>query len=905
MSESRRPDPDALLRRVKAEEERARRAKLKVFLGYAPGVGKTFKMLQLATELVLEKVDLVVGYVDTHGRYDTGALLLGLELLPRRQVSYRGKTLEEFDLERALARKPQVILVDELAHTNVPGLRHAKRWQDVFDLLDAGIEVHTTLNIQHLESLNDVVAQITGVQVRETVLDSVLDRADEIELVDIPPDELLSRLRAGKVYVPEAARRAIDHFFQRGNLLALRELTLRRATQRVDEDVQKYRAVHEVQTTWPSAEQILVCVGPSPASARLIRAGTRMAAGLRAPWAAVHVDPIGRSLSEADQREVESHLRLAESLGGEVVRLAAVRPSEAILDYARRRNVTHIIAGKPTHPRLRDVFRGAFLDELIRGSGDIDIHVITGDVGAPRDERIRRLAGADTPPPRAYAWSALSVVVTTALAYALHATLALPDPEMLYLVTIMVAAAFLGRGPSLLAATLSVAAYDFFFVPPYYTFTVDDSSRLLTFAMMFGVGLVISTMTLRLRRQERDASARAERMAVLYALSRDLGSAVTLEDMARIAVEHVVQTLRYPVQAARALVFTRGAEAPLASQAARPLNATLDTQDEGVARWVLEHGRAAGVGTDTVPGARCLCLPLKSGPEAFGVLAITPEPLTAFHAEQVDFLEALARQLSFAAERAHLVEEAKAIALRARTEEMRSALLSSVSHDLRTPLATITGAATTLRDQKNLSEITRKELVDGLCEEAERLERLVSNLLEMTRLQSGETKVKREWVPLEELVGSALNRLESKLGARRVETRLPSDLPLLSVDPVLIEQVLINLVDNAIKYTPSATPIEISAGSRRQAIEVTVADRGPGLAPGEESRLFERFYRGGANGAGGAGLGLAICRGIIEAHGGTVTAENRPGGGALFRLIIPIVGSPPAVPTKEDEARAG
>jgi len=888
-----RPDPDALLRRVKAEETRRTRARLKVFFGFAPGVGKTYKMLESAHQLRAEGMDVVVGTVDTHGRRETAALLEGLEVLPRRKVTYRGTELAELDLDLALSRRPQVLLVDELAHTNAPGLLHAKRWQDVLDLLEGGIEVHTTLNVQHIESLNDIVAQITSIRVRETIPDAILDRADDIELIDLTPEELLERLQEGKVYFPEQAARATENFFQRGNLLALRELALRRTAERVDADIRAYRDEHQIQKTWPAAERILVCVGPSAASSRLVRNARLMAAGLRAPWVAANVEtPTARPLSLPDRERLESHLRLAESLGGEVVRLSGGGVSEVLLDYARRHNVTRILIGKPTHSRLRDRLFGSLLDEVVRGSGDMDVQVIAGEATTEEEERRPESLSQFRAPWQAYAWAAAMVALATGAAALVRGFLDMPDLVMLYLLVIMIAAVRLGRGPSVLASGLSVAAFDFFFVPPQFTFNVTDTRHLLTFAMMFAVGLLISELTLRIRRQEQETRLREERTRALYALSRDLVSALDEGQVAEVAARHTVA-----VFGGGAVILLPDETGLLVARGKGGLVVPLEAPEMGVARWVLEHGRPAGPGTDTLPGARLTCAPIQSSSAALGVLALSPNQGALLRSEQRHFLDACVRQTALALERARLAEEAKAVTLRARTEEMRSSLLSAVSHDLRTPLAAITGAATTLRDESaGVDAAERLELLDTLCEEAERLERLVGNLLDVTRLESGTLEPKREWVPLEEVVGSALTRLERKLEGRNVSTEIPDALPLLSADPVLLEQVFVNLLENAVKHTPAGSPIEIRARETGGALEVEVSDRGPGLPSGSETQVFEKFYRGPHAGRRGAGLGLSIARGIAQAHGGSVTAENRPEGGALFRVTLPPAGTAPSVP---------
>lgn len=890
-----RPDPDALLRRVQNEEARRKRGRLRLFFGFAPGVGKTYRMLQVARDLVAtQHRDVVVGVVETHRRAETAAMTEGLELLPRRPIEYRGRVLEEFDLDGALARRPEVILVDELAHTNAPGARHPKRWQDVEELLDAGIDVLSTMNVQHVESLNDVVAQITRVQVRETVPDSVLDGAEAIELVDIAPEELLRRLAEGKVYLPDQARRAAEHFFRRGNLLALRELALRRTAQHVDDDVRAYREEHGVSTTWPAGERILVCVGASPSSGRLIRAAARMAAGLRCPFTAAYVESTAiAAMSPEDRERLEAHLRVAEALGGTVTRLAGARISEAILDYARRQNVTRLIVGKPTHSRLRDRLRGSLLDEVVRGSGDIDVHVISGDEspeGAPR---------ASSPPGSPWDWrGALAAVglvaVTLGIAWLLRATLGLPDPEMLFLLAVMVTAVGFGRGPALLAAGLGVACYDVFFVEPLMTFSVSDRRYVLTFAMMFAVGYVISQLAARLKQQERAAVSREERTAVLYALTRELASSYVPLRIAEAGARHAAAFFGCP-----AFVLLPGAGGGLETACASPDDAQFAAKDLGVARWTLEHDEIAGVGTDTLPGATCIAAPLSTSQSRLGVLALAPADRAGLGAEQRAFLDVFGRQLASALERAKLAEEARAAVYRAKTEEIRASLLSAVSHDLRTPLASITGAATTLRDDARLDPKTEAELVDSICTEAERLERLVGNLLDMTRLESGAVSLRRDWVPLDEVIGSSLDRLEVALAGRPVHVGLEDRLPLLYLDPVLLPQLFVNLLENACKYTPAGSPIEVRGMRQGDACVVEVMDRGPGLPEGDEERVFEKFQRGDHAEVPGAGLGLAICRGIAEAHGGSVRAANRGGGGAVFRVVLPIGGTPPSVPPGE------
>jgi len=887
-----RPDPQALLERVTAVEERERRAKLKIFFGFAPGVGKTYAMLESARQLRAEGVDVVVACVETHGRSETARLLDGLEILPRKRIQYRGVQLEELDLDAALARKPSLLLVDELAHTNAPGSRHVKRWQDVLELLDAGIDVHTTLNVQHVESLNDIVAEITTVRVRETIPDSILDRADEIELIDLPPDELLVRLREGKVYIPDLARHAAANFFRRGNLLSLRELALRRTADHVDADVQEYREIHSIEGI-PPAERLLICVGSGPGSARLLRAGRRSAGALHAPWIAATVELTTRTpLSEEDRRRLEAHLILAESLGAKVVRLSGHRVADSILEYARKNGITRILVGKSRHPR-RLRLRAPIFEDIARQSGDIEVQVIGGDAepAAPPslDQDWISIRWRD------YGAAALAVAVATGFSELGFGLFGQPDVVMLYLLAIMIVGIRFGRGPSLFAAALSVASFDFFFVPPHYTFSISDVQYALTFLMMFAVGFVISTLTSRLRFQEAATRLREERTAALLALSREVGAAVGERHVAEAICRQATEVFGWP--ATILLPNELGALVPFAE--AGPVS--YGPQESAVAHWAFELGKNAGWGTDTLPGSRIACFPLRAGETTFGVLALWPqEGVKALDRAHADLLEAFLRQSALAIEKARYAEEARTAALRAQNESLRNSLLSAVSHDLRTPIAAIVGSAGTLRDSaRQLSEAQARDLLDTISEEGERLERLVSNLLQMMRLESGAVDLHREWMPLEEIVGSSLARIEKRSKERPIHIDLAKDLPPLFVDPILFEQLLINLLENALKHTPEGTPIDITAQARLDHVHIEIADRGPGIAEESRAKIFEKFMRGDSN-VPGTGLGLAICAGIVTAHGGSISAQGRDGGGAVFQIDLPIGGEPPAVATMEE-----
>jgi two-component system sensor histidine kinase KdpD len=883
-----RPDPDALLAQVNAQEARAARGRLKIFFGASPGVGKTYAMLEEARAKRREGVDVLVGVVETHGRPETAALLHGLDILPRRSMPYRGVVLQEFDLDAALARRPGLMLVDELAHTNAEGSRHARRWQDVDELLAVGIDVYTTLNVQHLESLNDVVAQITGIAVRETVPDSIFEQADELELADVSAEELLQRLKDGKVYLPDQAARAIERFFRKGNLIALRELTLRRAAERLDAQMRGYMREHGIRETWPAGERLLVCIGPNPASTRLIRAGKRMATSLRCDWIVVFVEAPGLRISASDREDLARNLQLAQELGAQTVSLSGLNVAEEILAYASAHNVTKILVGKPTHARWRDRVFGSLHDQLTRGSGDIDIYVITGEVGEAR--RVARPAAGGGAPAREYVEAGLIMAACTAFGLALFpAYLSITDIAMLFLLSASIVASRDSRGPSVVAAFLAIALFDFCFVPPRFTFAVSDVRYILTFGVMLGIALLISALTFRVRAQAEMARERERRTAAVYAMSRELAATRGLDALIAVTVRHVEDTFR-----GKAMALVRDAAGRL------PVAPDLEEKERGVAQWVLDHGRIAGAGTETLPASRSLYIPLATTTGIIGVLAVTPADVRSFRDATLQvLLETFAGQAAVALEREMLAARTQREQLEIEAERLRTSLLSSLSHDLRTPLATISGAASSLLESTELKQSTRQDLVRSILGESERMNRLIGNLLEMIRVESGALQVHKEWQPLEDVVGVALIRLRDRLRDRPVTVRLPPDLPLVPLDEVLMEQVFVNLLENAAKYTPPEAAIEIAAGAINGAVQVEVADRGPGLPPGEEARVFEKFHRGESTGAaGGIGLGLTICRGIVTAHGGRIWAENRPDGGAMFRFTLPLSGPPPAaVPT--------
>lgn len=875
-----RPDPDELLARVQAEDARRRRGKFKIFLGYAAGVGKTFAMLEAAHQRRAEGVDVVVGYVETHGRAETEALAAALETLPRRQVAYEGVVLPEMDVDAILARRPQLALVDELAHTNAPGSRHPKRYLDVEELLAAGSDVYTTLNIQHLESLNDIVAQITGVIVREKVPDSILDEADEIEVVDLPPPELLRRLQEGKVYVPERAAQAIQHFFRMGNLTALRELALRRTAERVDEQMRAYMRTRAIPGPWAAGERLLVCIGSSTLSERLVRTARRLADGLKAEWFAVHVETPGDAhLSQSSADQVARVLHLAEELGAKTITLSGQNVADAILSYARQHNVTKIIAGKPMRPRWLELLRGSVVDRLIQHSGNIDIYIISADV----EGRSAAVASSWRPhsPWQRYAWSLLLVAVTTAIGVPIHRAIAPTNLVMLYLAAVVIAALYLGRGPAVLTAALSVLAFDFFLIEPRFTLTVADTEYVFTFIGLFAVSLVISSLTSWSREQTRVAQRRETQAVALYELSRDLAATGELDEILQVVVGHVSQTFN------RGVAILLPAGDALQPRAASP-GLTLEANELAVAAWAFKQGRPAGHGTDTLPAAALRHMPLKTARGVIGVLGVKPlDPGSYLAPEARRLLEAFASQAALAIERAELAEEARLAQLSRATEQLQSALLNSISHDLRTPLVSITGALTSLEEEDPaLDAATRRSLVVLAREEAERLNGLVGNLLEMTRIEAGALKATEEPCDVQEVIHAALDRLGARLAGRTVSVDA-ADLSA-PMDFVLMAQVLVNLLDNASKYSPPDSPIAVTAHVADGALEIAVADRGIGVPPEDLGRIFDKFYRvQSSKGVGGTGLGLAICKGIVEAHHGRIWAEVRPGGGTIVTVVLP------------------
>ncbi|MBE3583507.1 MAG: sensor histidine kinase KdpD [Limnochordaceae bacterium] len=1082
-----RPDPDALLSRL-AEEEPGGRGRLTIFLGAAAGVGKTYAMLEAAHQRLSEGADVVAGWVETHGRPETEALLRGIPAIPPRIVPYRGTTLKEMDLDALLERHPALALVDELAHTNAPGSRHARRYQDVQELLAAGISVYTTLNIQHIESLNDVVAQITGVVVRETVPDDILDEADQIELVDLPPEELIQRLKEGKVYVPEQAEQALRHFFRPGNLNALRELALRRTAARVDRQLQAYMHRHEIAGPWPAGERVLVCVGSGPLSAQLVRTARRMAAALQAEWLAVYVENPQVELKEEDRDRIASTLRLAEELGAETITLQGEDVAQEILHLARVRNVTQILIGKPEKPRWKELIHGSPVDRIIRESGPISVHIVKGE-GWPRAPEARpgaaptglgaagRVGGTvagpglcseqrdvlgggqpwrETPIPASsaarslgYAAASPAAAATEAdrqvggrtgsgqplvsgqtrrlgwqpwLAYLAalglvgvvtvigHLFRSSADPANLalaYLLPVIWSAVRWGRGPAIAASAAGMLAFDFFFIVPYHRLAVAETRYLFGLMVFLGVGLLISTLASRLRRQVAAARRREERMASLYALSREVAALSGLEQVAAAVVRRLSEAidgetiLILPDERGELRVYARaGSDDNVPGEDQRyqgdqgsreedvlgedrspaPLATPFDDNERAVATWVYRHGEAAGLDTETLSAAEFLYLPMKTARGVVGVLGVRPYSArraarssgvvgagTAmgywprgragrmFMPDQRRLLDALVDLAAAAVERVQLAEQARQAQVVAESDRLRAALLNSVSHGLRTPLAAVIGAVTTLLDDEGLyDQEARHELLETIREESLRMNRLVGNLLDMARLESAPLHLNLSACDIDDVVGAAAARLADALRSHPLHVELPENLPPVRADFVLLEQVLVNILDNAAKYTPPGTPVRVygyvSTGSqpgpswstqdvrpgRRGGhevagaketggaggmggettppgrpvswVEVRVEDRGPGIPPEDLERIFNKFYRLKRPGqVVGTGLGLSICKAIIEAHGGRIWAENVPEGGTAICFRLPAAdeseGGAPAGRTGGNSAR--
>ena len=894
-----RPDPDRLLARVKAEEARAKRGQLRIFFGATAGVGKTYAMLEAARAARTAGTDIVIGYVEPHGRIETERLMEGIEGIATLPVRYREILRQEFDLDAALERRPAILVVDELAHSNLSGgeppPRHPKRWQDIEELLDAGIDVWTTLNVQHLESLNDLVAQITGIKQRETLPDRIFDEADEVELIDLPPDDLLARLRAGKIYLPQDAGTATDRFFRKPNLLALRELALRRTTDRVQAAARASVVSDGSARNRLARERGLVATGPDPQSEQTIRAGKRLADALAADWTVVYVEtPALLRLSDKERDRRVALLRLAESLGAETVTLDGPSAVDALIEYAGTRQMTRVVVGAPKRRGWRALVRRSAATELALRARGFDVITIAATEHPADPMAAERLARAEEIPRPIHWMRYLAAVAITAVCTAI-AALAYPYLElsnlvMLYLLGVTATGLRFGRGPSVLSAVLNVAAFDFFFVPPRLTFAVGDAQYLITFAVMLTIALVIATLMANVRQQTRVAGARERRTALLYGMSRELTATRELVQLAGIAVKHVAEVFQ-----CKAVVLLPDLAGKLRYPDSASEPGSYRGSDLAVAQWVADHGRRAGLGSDTLPAAPALYVPLGDSVRLLGVLAVLPlNQRRVALPEQLHLLETFAGQIGLAFERERLASQAEAARVTAQGESLRNTLLASISNDLRTPLAVIAGAGSTLAEHgAALDEATRRTLAQTIETRAREMSELVSNVLDLTRFEAGVPALRREWESIDDLAAVARERMRDRLADHPIALTLPGDLPPVFVDATLIVQLFGNLFDNFIKYTPPGSQASVTATTEGTLLRVAVEDNGLGLPPGDPAKLFEKFQRGDDEGViAGVGLGLAICRAIVRAHGGEIRATTRSGGGARFEFTLPVTGPP-------------
>ncbi|MFH1150377.1 MAG: sensor histidine kinase KdpD [Actinomycetota bacterium] len=888
--EEKRPDPDALLAKMREETG----GKLTMFLGPIAGVGKTYAMLEAARERRSEGVDVVVGIVETHGRRETEELLTGLTVIPMKSLQYKGHHFDEMDLDAILQRKPDLVLVDELAHTNLPGSRHPRRYLDVEELLQAGIDVYTTLNIQHIESLNSAVAGITGIEVHETVPDQFLEKAQFLRSIDIPAEELVKRLKDGKVYVPETVERALRNFFRTGNINALRELALRYAAQRVDEEVTRYRTEHDIQAPWHAGELVLACTSTNPFGATVLRVAKRLATELHAHLIVVNVGS-GRNRSELDEQNLANNLRLAEEMGAEVVTLNGKDIPGELLELAFERNVTEIVVGKPLKRKVRDWFGPSIVDRIINGSRGISVHIVPGDPQAVvRQPRIRPRLKA---PAVRYVEALALVALVTALAKALGPVLQieqggtvsdLTNIAMLFLLPVVVAGVRGGFGPSALAALVGVVAFDVFFVPPVGTITVSDLQYLITFAVFLAVGLTVATIAGRLRYRAEDALKKEAATNAVYRMAKELAAVTDEETIAQIVANHAAKH----VGGDTVVYLPRGdgtlAVAGRSNETARGLESE---NEQAVAAWTFLHSDVAGRGTNTIPGAKCIYVPLVSERRTFGALAVClAEKEASLEPRKRTMLEAVAGLAALSLSRSELVRFGQQVLYLEQSEQLRTALLNSVSHDLRTPLSTITGAVTSLLEaESRFSPEERRALLHDIKSGASRMDRTTGNLLAMARLESGMATLDRDWCDLEDVIGVVLKQYEHELAGRNVQLEIPDDVPLVMADYGLLEQVMANLIDNAIKYSQEGSEIKVILGYSGGQLRVSVADRGIGVPAVDTEMIFDKFYRlNRDSGIGGTGLGLSISKGIIEAHGGRIWAGSREGGGTVFTFTLPL-----------------
>jgi two-component system sensor histidine kinase KdpD len=890
-NQEKRPSPEALLRAAEQDEKNI--GKLRIFVGAAPGVGKTYAMLETARARKRDGYDIVVGVVEPHGRKETEALLEGLEVIPRRRIDYKGRKLEEMDLDAIIARRPQIALVDELAHTNAQGSRHPKRYFDVEELLRHGIDVYSTINIQHIESLNDVIAQITHVRVRETVPDAIFDRAHSVELVDLTPEDLIQRLKEGKVYIPEQAKRALEHFFSPANLTALRELALRRTAERVDEQLLNEMQARAIPGPWAAGERLLVCLNEDPRAAGLVRFTRRMADRLHAPWTALYVETRrSLQLSEEERDRIADTLRLAQALEGEAVTVPGGDRGIAddVIAYAQANNITQVVIGKSTRSRWFEILHGSVVHDLVRRAGNISVHVISGEELSVEPIPKRTVERSEDTQPfdvRPYAFALMAVAAAVASGMTLWEWLGIENIDLLFLIGIVAIAVRYGLLPSLFTSVVSALAYNLFFTKPYYTFAISDPRNAIAVVFFTIVAIVVSNVAARARTHAIAAMARVRTTESLYSFSRKLAGVGTLDDVLWATAYQTALMLKVRV------VLLLPDNGSIAVKTGYPPEDVLDDADLAAAKWAWQNDRTAGRGSDTLPGAKRLFLPMRTGRGIVGVLGIDrDEPGPMLTPDERRLLDALIDQGALAIERVNLVEDMSRVTRSMDTERLRSALLTSISHDLKTPLAAVIGSASTLRDFSNkLSKIEKADLLTTVIEESERLNRFIANLLDMTKLEAGAVVPNLALHDVGEVVGSALRRADKILSAHKIELQLAPDLPMVEVDAVLFEQVLFNLLDNAAKYARSNSTIAIRSWRDGDSVNIQITDEGDGIPPDELERIFDKFHRAqkADHVRAGTGLGLAISRGFVEAMNGTISAANRSDRkGAIFTIRLPV-----------------
>lgn len=875
--ETHRPDPEALLHALKKEEEQSKRGKLKIFFGMSAGAGKTYDMLKSAHEAKTKGIDVVIGYVETHKRPETEALVAGLEIIPRKKIEYRGVQLEEMDLDALLQRKPRIAVVDELAHTNAPTSRHAKRYQDVQELLDNAIDVYTTVNVQHLESRADTVAQISGSIIRETIPDSIFDQADEVELIDISPEDLLKRLEEGKVYTPDRSQQAIQNFFRKGNLTALREMSLRLTAERVDHQLRDYMQTQRITETWKSGQRLLVGISPSPSTVSVIRWARRMAYTMNATWIAVYVET-AKPLSETAKQQLNTNIKLARELGAEIFTTADEDIAAALVRTAHQQNATQILVGKTMRHRL---FASSLLDNIIECSGDLDVYAV-----GEHDQTEKQKSRFSIPDVHSglsqYGIASFIVIVVALACYPFANYIGYQTVSLVLLLTVALLPLKLGVGPVLLAATLSALMWNFFFIPPHFTFEIGLAQDVLMFFTYFAIATVTSVLTARIRAREKAVRQRESHATALFTLTKQLTVAKTQDEVAETAVNTIANFFNADVS-----IFLSQPDGDIFTAAHPKSTYAISEKEFSVAAWVYWNEKKAGKFTDTLPSSEATYYPISGPRYPLGVIGVRSKQEKQFSIDQESLLQNFISQIASTLEREQLNELAKRTVIYAESEKLYKTLFNSISHELRTPIAAIVSASESLKE--NIPPAShQKEFTDEIHTAAERLNRLIENLLDMTRLESGRLAPKLDWCDVRDIINTCLKKLQSELASHIVEVNILENIPLVKLDFGLIEQAITNLLRNASQYTPVGTKIDINIQLNDNELMISIHDNGSGFPADSLKKLFEKFYRVPGTKAGGTGLGLSIAKGFIEAHKGTIVASNHPNGGALFEIILPV-----------------